>query len=133
MTKVLTYIDLQDVYEDDDEALGAIAQTYGLTEWFAICDVLSRDDYGARVDIPEVIGDLYYDPELQTFLYSVRDERVVEDVESVVTPRELEEGEEFNPDSPPFDVEYVTVTRVEQFNRLRAASFFTGVEDEHDA
>lgn len=114
MTTVTTYIELPGTFSEDDEALEVILQQYGLRDWVAICNVISQSHDGAVVDVEPEMGDLYYDPELQTFLFTVVE---TEEREEVVEHwYEDEDGNEEIYD-PVLEVHEVTVTR------LRAASF----------
>lgn len=108
MTTVTTYIELPGTFIEDDEALEVILQQYGLRDWVAICNVISQSHDGAVVDVEAEMGDLYYDPELQTFLFTV------EETETVL--EEQDPGEYPDEDFEPVEHE-VTVTR------LRAVSF----------
>lgn len=117
MTTVTTYIELPGTFSEDDDALEVILQHYSLRDWVAICNVISQSHDGAVVDVEPEMGDLYYDPELQTFLFTVEETEEREEAVWVAS----EDGPLTNIDGETGDheleVHEVTVTR------LRAASF----------
>lgn len=108
MITVTTYIELPGTFTSEDDALQVILDTYDLRDWVAICEVTGKSAMGAYVDISDELGDLYYDPELQTILFTLE--------ETTTVFEEQDPGEEPDPDFEPQEHEAVT-------HRTRAASF----------
>lgn len=76
-TAVSSYIEVPGVFRDDEALKELVAQQYGFTEWGAFCDVVSLSAAtGATVDVDPLIGEMYFDPELQTFLFQVEKEEI---------------------------------------------------------
>lgn len=121
MITVETYIEIPGVFESTEGALDEIQASYGRTNWQAICDVAYLSPQGAAVDIDEVLGDLYFDPELQTFAFRVESARDVE-VESSL----LATGTGGEPKPADF-----IETRTETYEKIRAVSFLR--QEDEDA
>ena len=76
-TTVSSYIEVPGVIQDDEALKELVAQQYGFTEWGAFCDVVSLSAaVGAIVDLDPLIGEVYFDPELQVFLFQVEKEEI---------------------------------------------------------
>lgn len=113
MITVTTYIELPGTFTSEDDALQVILDTYDLRDWVAICEVTGKSAMGAYVDISDELGDLYYDPELQTILFTLEE---TEEREEVVEHWYEGEDGDYGYES---ELETHTVTVL----RTRAASF----------
>lgn len=117
MITVETYIHLPGTFQSDEDALQQIAAEYGRTDWQAICNVVSLTPGGALVDVDESLGEMYFDPELQTFLFEVGTMEEVE--EAVWAPSE--DGPLTHKNGETGD--YELVQSLEIVTHKRAASF----------
>lgn len=128
MITVTTYIELPGTFTSEDDALQVILDTYDLRDWVAICEVTGKSAMGAYVDISDELGDLYYDPELQTILFTLEEtsevEQEVEWQEALLDP---ETEEIIEPGM------WLTETVTEVTHRTRAASFVRKEQEDTNA
>lgn len=128
MTTVTTYIELPGTFSEDDEALEVILQQYGLRDWVALCNVTSQSHDGAVVDVEPEMGELYYDPELQTILFTLEETSEVE--QEVEWQEELLDPETEEVITPG---KWLTETVTEVTHRTRAASFVRKEQEDNNA
>lgn len=115
MITVEAYTELPETYKSDDEALLDIENRYQFRDWQAVCDVTYMNSAGAVVDIETELGELYFDPELRTFIFRIEEEVTVEEEVLVDTGLLDEHGE------PIYETQYQERTEVQE--RIRAVSY----------
>ena len=110
-TTVSSYTEVPGVFQDDEALKEWVAQQYGLTDWGAFCDVVSLSAaVGATVDVDPLLGEMYFDPELQTFLFQVEKEEEEEE-------EEIDDSQEDQEGYPRYETREVLRYRVGSFYR----------------
>lgn len=75
MILLQSFVDLNRVFKDDDEAHEFISGEYGHGDWASIGPVADVTSVGAHVDLDDDLKEFFSGPDLTSYLYSVRDLR----------------------------------------------------------